>query len=314
MLQVLAIVTPFFGLILLGFASVKSGYLSREAARYMVEFAVKLAMPVFLFRAMLSIGDLEGSPTNLVLAYFAGVVCSWLLATLVTWLVLRRSQADAAAISMGATFSNGVMLGVPLAISTFGPEAAAPAALLISLDTPILWIIATLHIESVREGRGGSAFAAIGRIFLDLARNPIVLSLVLGTVARLSGLTLPPLVDKATGLLAQAAIPTMLVALGASIATYKIAGQTSTLVTINLIKIVIFPLITFGFAVYVFELPPLWTAIAVLFAAMPVGANAYLFAAKYDRAVGSVSTSIAISTFITIFTVTALLFWLRTIV
>ncbi|MEO1614162.1 MAG: hypothetical protein AAFU55_17665, partial [Pseudomonadota bacterium] len=68
---------------------------------------------------------------------------------------------------------------------------------------------------------------------------------------------------------------------GASIATYKIAGQTSTLVTINLIKIVIFPLITFGFAVYVFELPPLWTAIAVLFAAMPVGGWAR--AAEWQR-------------------------------
>ncbi|MEO1265980.1 MAG: AEC family transporter, partial [Pseudomonadota bacterium] len=200
------------------------------------------------------------------------------------------------------------------AISTFGPEAAAPAALLISLDTPVLWIMATLHYEAFSKDRTGSPISALGKIVLDLIKNPIVLALIVGSAARLGGLVLPPLADTATSLLAQAAVPTMLVALGASIATYKMAGQTSTLATIHIIKIIIFPVVVFVFAAYVFELPPLWTAIATLFAAMPVGANAYLFAAKYDVAVGSVSTSIAISTLITVFTVTGLLFWLRTVV
>jgi malonate transporter len=313
MLQIITIVAPLFGMIGLGFLAIKTGYISRDTGKYLAEFAVKLAMPALLFRAMLSIGDMPGSPILLVAAYFAACACVWILASLSTWALLRRPQTDAASIAMGSTFSNSVMLGVPLALSAFGPESAAPAALLISLDTPLLWIAATLHLEAFRQDREGSAMKAIGGIVLSLLKNPIVMALIAGSACRLAGITtLPPLLDKSMELLANAAVPAMLVALGMSIATYKIAGQTGTLSLILILKIVAFPVFAYIFSVHVFELPPIWSAVVILFAAMPVGANAYLFAAKYNAAVGSVSTSIAITTAVAVLTVSGLLFWLKT--
>lgn len=315
MLEIITIVTPFFGMIGIGFAAVKSGYVSAETGRYVAQFAVKLAMPALLFRAMLSIGEMPGSPILLVAAYFAACAMVWLLASLATWGLLRRPQMDAASIAMGSSFSNGVMLGVPLALNAFGPEAAAPAALLISLDTPLLWIVATLHLEAFRSGRGVSLASAIGGIVLSLLKNPIVMALVIGSGFRLAGVTeLPTLIDRSTELLAEAAVPAMLVALGMSIATYKMAGQTGTLSLICILKMIAFPAFAYLFAVHVFTLPPVWSAVVILFAAMPVGANAYLFAAKYNVAVGSVSTSIAITTAIAVPTISALLFWLKTTV
>jgi predicted permease len=44
---------------------------------------------------------------------------------------------------------------------------------------------------------------------------------------------------------------------------------------------------------------------------MPVGANAFLFASRYERAVASVSAAVAISTAISVFTVTAMLAFLK---
>ena len=311
MSQILLIVTPVFGLIGLGWFVIKVGYVSDVAGRYLAEFAFKIAMPALLVRATLSIGDMPSSPLNLIAAYFLAAACVWVLATLLTWFPLRRPQTDGAAIAMSATFSNSVMLGVPLALSAFGPEAAAPGALLISLDTPLLWIAATLHYEASRRGgAGGSLLRSIGRIIVDLVKNPIILALAAGTAGRFAGLELPELVDKTTALIAQAAVPSALIALGMSLATYKMAGQAPSLTVICILKLFLFPILTFVFSVYLFDLPPLWTAIATLFAAMPVGANAYLFAERYRSAVGSVSTSIAISTAIAIVTVSALLFWL----
>ncbi|MEO1695354.1 MAG: AEC family transporter [Pseudomonadota bacterium] len=312
MLEIIRIVVPFFGLIGLGFALLKVGYLSRDTGRYVTEFAVKVAMPVFLFRAMISIGTFEGSPFLLVAAYFAATAVTWLLAAVLTWSILRRPQTDAASLAMGATFSNSVMLGVPLALLAFGPSAAAPAALLISLDTPLLWIAATLHLESFRKNRDGSLFAALGGIAFNLVKNPIIAGLLAGTAFRLSGLTLPPLLDKTTELIAAAAVPAMLLGLGMSIATYKLAGQAPSLVVVNMLKLAVMPALAYLFAFHVFDVPPVFAAVVVLFAAMPVGANAFLFAARYDVAVGTVSTSIVISTAIAIFSVTALLFVLKT--
>ena len=44
------------------------------------------------------------------------------------------------------------------------------------------------------------------------------------------------------------------------------------------------------------NLPPLAAGVIVLFAAMPTGANAYIFAAQYQRLVNPVSGAVALGT------------------
>jgi malonate transporter and related proteins len=58
---------------------------------------------------------------------------------------------------------------------------------------------------------------------------------------------------------------------------------------------------------YVFELPPVWTAALLVFTSMPVGANAFVFASRYERAIGSVSAAVAVSTAIAVVSMTAIL-------
>jgi malonate transporter and related proteins len=295
MLAILEIVTPVFGIILIGWLAARFGYVAAAVGKATAEFAFKVAMPALLFRAMQSIGAMPGSPLKLVAAYLATVTVIWLLASLATKLLLRRPQADAAVIAMAASFGNTVMLGIPLAISAFGPDAAAPMALLVSLDGPVLWIIGTLHIESAlrhqtRDQMGGavrrkSAAAAINAILLDLLRNPIILSLLIGSLWRVAALPVPPLADRLLALLAQGAVPSALFALGMGLATYE--------------------------AVTVFDLPKLWVAIILLFTAMPVGANPFLFATRYERGIGSISASIAVSTAIAVVTISVLLYYLK---
>lgn len=315
MLAILEIVTPVFGIILVGWIAARVGYVGPAVGKAVAEFAFKVAMPALLFRAMLSIGTMPGSPLKLVGAYVASVIVVWLLAALMTKVVLRRPQADAAVIAMGSTFGNTVMLGIPLAISAFGIEAAAPMALLVSIDGPLLWILGTLHIEgALRDGAGGSGkspAAAIKTILLDLLRNPIILALLIGTFWRVAALPVPVLADRLLALLAQGAVPAALFALGMGLATYEIKGQTATLSLITLLKLFAFPVIAGAISIYVFDLPTLWVAVILLFTAMPVGANPFLFATRYERGIGSISASIAVSTAIGVVTISALLYYLK---
>ncbi|MGH6814505.1 MAG: AEC family transporter [Hyphomicrobiaceae bacterium] len=305
---ILAIVAPVFCVIFAGWLAARSGYLSAEAGKILSEFAFKIAMPALLFRAMLQIGEIPGTPWKLVAAYYGAILLVWPTAALLTRFVLRRPAADGASIAMGSCFGNTVMLGIPLGLSAFGPEAAAPIALLISLDTPILWILATFHVEWAERQGGAGALANAKAVAFDLIRNPIVSALVLGTAWRLSGLAMPEILDKPIALVAQGAVPSALFALGMTLAAFQIKGQFPTLAAICILKMLLLPVFVTILAVYVLALPPLWAAIAVLFAAMPVGANAYLFAARYDRAVRSVSAAIAISTALAIVTVSLVLY------
>ena len=308
MLSILTIVTPVFGIILAGWMSARFRYLSEQAGRFLAEFAFKVAMPALLFRAMQQVGEISAALWKLVATYYGAVLLVWLAATLVTRFVLRRPGADAAPIAMGACFGNTVMLGIPLALSAFGEAAAAPIALLISIDTPVLWILATTHIEWALHQGGAGAVTQMRAVALDLFRNPIVAALLIGTAWRLSGLVMPEIAEKMIALVAQAAVPCALFALGMTLAGFELKGQAPTLAAICILKMLLFPIFVYLLAAFVFDLSPLWTAIAILFAAMPVGANAYLFAARYDRAVRSVSGAIALSTALSIVTVSLVLY------
>lgn len=73
------------------------------------------------------------------------------------------------------------------------------------------------------------------------------------------------------------------------------------------LKLVFYPALAFWLATEVFQLPRLWTGALVIYAAMPVGANAFIFAAHYDRAVGSISAAVAVSTILSVATITVVL-------
>ena len=96
-----------------------------------------------------------------------------------------------------------------------------------------------------------------------------------------------------------------------SLAAYSIKGEIATMTLICALKLAFYPALALTFALWVFELPLLWASALFLFTSMPVGANAFVFAALYDRAVGSVSAAIAVSTVIAVISVTIVLAILR---
>jgi predicted permease len=81
---------------------------------------------------------------------------------------------------------------------------------------------------------------------------------------------------------------------------------------VTILKLLIMPAVTWIVATYALQLPQQTTAIITMMAALPVGANAYLFAAAYDRAPGAVSAAITVSTVASVATLTLLLLFLQT--
>jgi predicted permease len=311
MLHILLLITPVFSLIAIGFLAAKTRYTSEGAGRIVSEVGYKVAMPALLFRAMLAVGDTPVSPLLLIACYFCGIAFCWLATGLLAVLVLRRNGEDAASIAMGSCFSNGVMLGFPIIIQSFGPDAATPIAFLATCETLFLWLIGTLHMEMARQDRGHSLVRAVGGVIVEVARNPLVVAMAAGLVCRYLGVTVPELPMKIISIVAQAAVPVSLLGLGMSLAGYSIAGQAPTISVILFMKMVVYPAAAFTLATVVFALPPVWAGALVTYVSMPVGANAFLFASRYERAVASVSAAVAISTAISVFTVTAMLAFLK---
>jgi len=308
MYDVILIVAPVFGLILLGYALARFDYLSEEAGKDLTEFVFSAAVPALLFRMMVTAEQAEGaSPFALWGAYYLAAAMIWVLAALGTRFLLSRPARDGASISMCATFGNIVMLGIPVAIDRFGAEAATPIAIIVSISSPLMWFAATLHIEVADKNDAMTWGEQIRGLLLALAKNPLIFGLVAGLAWRWTGLGLHPIPDKMISLLGQVAIPGSLVALGLSLTAFRLRGQLPTVTLMCVLSLFAFPSLVWVMAFHVFTLPPVWAGVAVLFSACPPGINAFLFASRYDAAQRSVAATVALGTVLSVISVTAIL-------
>lgn len=311
MQNVIAVVAPVFALIALGFAAGRLKWISDVGAKGLAEFTFNLAIPALLFRKMATAELPDVTPYGLWGAYFSAAAAVWLLSALLTWLVLRRSSAEAAAISMSAAFGNVVMIGMPLSLNLYGEAASAPIAILVSVHSPVLWVIASIHLALGRRDQKTS-LASIGRdLFSELSRNIIILAIIAGTLWRMSGLGFDPLADEIITLIGRAGIPCALISLGLSLIGFRIAGQAPTLSMILVLKIIAMPVIAWYVAFYVFNLPPVAAGVVTIFAAMPTGANAYLFANRNNLAQHSASGAVALGTLLSALSATVVIFALK---
>ena len=304
---IFATILPVFGLIAAGYLAARVNYIKAEASSGIAQFVFNLAMPALLFRTVAGMEQAAASPWNLSLGLFSGLAIVWGLTMLLARFVTSEQGGGTAALCMAATFGNIAMLGLPLSLAHFGAAAALPVSLVLSVHAPLLWLAAVLHYETGRHQRLPSVPQLVRQLLRELLRNPIVLALLGGAVWHWAGLTLHPVPDRMLELLGSAGIPAALVALGLSLAGYSLKGQWSAITLVIAMKMLVTPLVIWLIFTYAVPVPPLWKQIAVMLAVMPTGANAYLFAKRYEQEAPAISGAIAAGTALAVITTSVLL-------
>lgn len=291
------IVAPVFALIAAGYASVLFRFVSESAHKGISEFAFSIAIPALLFRTIVVSEFPDVSPWRMWGAYYGALALIWITALAISAVLRERREdrEDGVVFAIGSVYGNIVMLGIPLVLSALGNEAAGPMSLILSVNTPLLWLCGILQMELVSRKRTGSPLAVIRPVLADLARNPLMLAIGFGVVWRFTGLGLNPVVDKTIELLAQAGSPAALIALGITLFRFEVKGEMLSVVAMSASKLLAMPAVAFVLA-KLLSLPPMVTGVVVLFAAMPTGANAYIFAVQYQRLVNPVSGAVALGT------------------
>lgn len=293
---IITTVLPVFGLIVLGYVCARSGIIDAAAGRGISLFVFNIAIPAFLFRTVSTMSAAEGAPWPLWFAFFGGLALAWLCAAVASRFISSLNASGGAAASMAVGFGNLALLGTPLALAHFGPGIAVPLGMILSVHAPVLWTAATLHRELSRNAAAFSLRDTARSLLRMMVGNGIIIALLAGSLWRLTGIGLHPVPDRMLAMLSDAGVPTALMALGVSLAAYNLRGAWGGMFALIALKMVAMPLFVFVLAHYAVSLPPLWVKVAVLFAAMPTGANAFLFAQRNDEAVPAVSGAIALGT------------------
>ena len=150
------IVVPVFALIAAGYAAVALRFISPTAHKGISEFAFSIAIPALLFRIVVVAEFPAVNAFAVWGAYYGATAATWIVALLASS-VLRQSRADGAVLAIGSIYGNIVMLGLPLTLSALGSQAAGSMALILSVNTPLLWLCGTLQMAWAERKSSESA-------------------------------------------------------------------------------------------------------------------------------------------------------------
>ena len=182
---------------------------------------------------------------------------------------LLRLEPDSFASCFQCAFRFNTYVALAAAARIGGPQAVALISLLIGILVPIVNVAAVAML----------AHRSDGRLIFALARNPLVIACVLGIAWNLAGLPLLAPVDRVLELLATAALPLGLLAVGAGLAFERGTLPWTAVAWFNGIKLAALPAIAW-LASRAIGLDPLGQQVAITMAAVPTATSAYILAVQ----------------------------------
>jgi malonate transporter and related proteins len=182
-----------------------------------------------------------------------------------------------------------------------------PVALIFCFDNTLHFVMAPLMMALSGNDKRSSRDLAIG-VVRKIFGHPFIIATIFGVGAAITGLQPPVAIERMIDLLAKAAAPCALFAMGAALALRPIKRVPKELYLVVPLKLLIQPLLIFGVLSVAGNFPPVWISTAMLMAALPTATNVFVIAQQYGVWVERASSSVLATTLFSILTLTLWLY------
>ncbi|MBJ7552811.1 AEC family transporter [Marinomonas spartinae] len=191
-----------------------------------------------------------------------------------------KAPVTSSMLQAGVRFNT--FLTLALASSLYGTQgltlAVLGASVLIpSINVFVVVSMVLLHGKSAALQRGKAAPSLSQLVINALIRNPLIVSIVLGAGLNLAGLTPIPLVSDTVSILAKAALPMVLLAVGASVRFEVIRSVGMTFVWSAVARFVVFTGLV-ALSCWWLDITGVPALVAILFGVVPTAASGYALA------------------------------------
>jgi hypothetical protein len=295
---VLGAVIPVFGLVACGYLAGRFGLVTQASSAALNQFVYAFALPAMLFVAVY-----RGSLDEILSGYFLLAVIVATLGTALVGFFLSHLQeakpAESTLRALNASFANTGYLGIPLVTVAYGERAALPAALATVATNFVSFALAIVCLELFVNPRPGGVRRALRGVIISPLIWPVGLAILF--VSLETKIPLP--IERFATLLAAAAGPCALFAIGLFVSQLSIRAGAQASWQTTLLKLVVHPLLMAVLAFYVLPVDPFWAKIAVVCAALPLGATAFVLAQRYRLLEAETSTGAVVSTAASLLTV-----------
>jgi len=212
---------------------------------------------------------------------------------------LRPFVEKRTVLGFGAVFFNAGNYGFPLMLLAFGEWAVGVIAIVLLVQTILMYTLGLFALIGDEEGLRGS--------IIRLLKMPVLYAVALGFVLRAFDLELIPVLAMPLERLAQAFVPMALITTGAQLSQSDFRGDVPEVSAIVLVRLIASPLIAAALAVAL-GVPARMAPVLIVGAGLPVAVNVFVISREFNRKPEFASRMVFWTTVLSAVTIPLLLF------
>ncbi len=254
-----------------------------------------LATPALVFRSLYEMQIDPSAIRHVVLV----AVLVMLATAFLGWLVsFGLGRTERAAVTLTSGISNNGNMGLPISLFAFGEPGLALATL--------YYVVSSFLTNTVGSVVASAGRAPVLQALAQIVRVPVLYAALGGLLLNRFAITLPVTLFRAVDLVADAAVPLMLVLLGVQLRQVNLMHREPGVLRSTAVRLGAAPLLAWGICLLL-GIGGLEGDVIVVQAAMPTAVITSVLATEYDTAPRLVATIILVTTLISMVTLSVIL-------
>jgi malonate transporter len=232
-----SITGPIFVVLALGIYLNRAQIINDNFIEIGSKLVFNITLPALLFISISQTSIAESANLKLVLFGLVSTFTVYLMLELVAqWLIPRRE--DRGVVVQGGFRSNMGIIGLAYCVNAYGGPGLVAASLYLALVTILYNILAVITLNRSLNRAGG-----VAKTLKDIARNPIILSIVAALPFATMAWPLPSLLLRSGEYFAQMTLPLALLCTGASLNFKALRADLNSAVVSTICKLMVVPML-----------------------------------------------------------------------
>jgi malonate transporter len=232
-----SITGPIFVVLALGIYLNRAQIINDNFIEIGSKLVFNITLPALLFISISQTSIAESANLKLVLFGLVATFTVYLMLELVAqWLIPRRE--DRGVVVQGGFRSNMGIVGLAYCVNAYGGPGLVAASLYLALVTILYNILAVITLNRSLNRAGG-----VAKTLKDIARNPIILSIVAALPFATMAWPLPSLLLRSGEYFAQMTLPLALLCTGASLNFKALRADLNSAVVSTICKLMVVPML-----------------------------------------------------------------------
>ena len=300
---------PIFLVMVIGWVLHQIGMLDEHFVTVANKFNFRVTLPFMLFRDIAAVDIREVFDLKFVLfCALVSTTCFWVIWGLTK--VFLKDKTMRGAFVQASFRSSAAVMGLAFISNIYGSSAMGPLMIIGAVPLYNIYSVIVLTFEANDEGEAKNT-GKIKEACVNIAKNPIIISIFLGMLAALIGIRFPTIISKTINSVAQMATPLALIVIGAGFEGKKALAKMKPTAWASALKLLIQPMIFLPIAAFMGFTGEKMVAILIMLAA-PATPSCYIMAKSMKNDGVLTASVVVVTTLLAAITLTLWIFLLRT--